>query len=91
MYAVNGYYTGGDTVRIERTDFSVSVPYKVMVTFIEPASTGEGSDRAGEELEKSRAAFARLSKYHKSLSADFDYKKELAEYREERFGSPARY
>jgi hypothetical protein len=91
MYAVNGYYTGGDTVKIERNDFSVSVPYKVVVTFIEPVSTSEGAPRAGEELAKSREAFARLSKYHKSLPADFDYKKELAEYREEHFGSPDRH
>ncbi|MDR2468083.1 MAG: hypothetical protein LBD22_03890 [Spirochaetaceae bacterium] len=91
MYAVNGYYMGGDTVKIERNDFPVSAPYKVVVTFIEPASADAGKVRAGEELAKSREAFARLSKYHKSLPADFDYKKELAEYREERFGSPGRY
>ncbi|MDR2509021.1 MAG: hypothetical protein LBC77_00080 [Spirochaetaceae bacterium] len=91
MYAVNGYYTGGDTVKIERNDVSVSAPYKVVVTFIEPAAVYEGSVRAGEELAKSREAFARLSKYHKSLPADFDYKKELAEYREERFGGPGRH
>ncbi len=36
---------------------------------------------------RSSEAFTRLSKYHKSLPADFDYQKELAEYREERFGN----
>jgi hypothetical protein len=87
MYAVNGIYSGGDTVKIETRPVSLGAPYRVIVTFIEPADasgTAAGSaNNAGPA--KKRAAFARLTEYHKSLPANFDYEKELAEYRDEKF------
>jgi hypothetical protein len=93
MYAVNGFYTGEDTVKIEKLDVPVSTPYKVIVTFVEPAhpaSTAHTSNSKqepthDEDLERKRAAFASLSKFHKTLPADFDYKKERDAYYEERY------
>jgi hypothetical protein len=93
MFAVNGFYAGGDTVKIEKLDVPVSAPYRVIVTFVEtapPADAAHTSDSKqetthNEDLERKRAAFANLSKFHKTLPADFDYKKELMEYRDERF------
>jgi hypothetical protein len=82
MYAVNGFYAGGDTVKIEKPDVPVSTPYRVIVTFVAPEHPAPTHD---EDLERKRAAFANLSKFHKTLPADFDYKKELMEYRDERF------
>ncbi|GHV82557.1 hypothetical protein AGMMS49991_11150 [Spirochaetia bacterium] len=38
------------------------------------------------DIEKRQAAFKAFSRFKGTLPADFDYKKELAEYREERYG-----
>ena len=43
------------------------------------------------DFEKRQAAFDGFMQYAGRLPADFDYKKELAEYREERYGNPAGY
>jgi hypothetical protein len=41
------------------------------------------------DLAKQRqAGFQKLMKYHKTLRADFDYQKELAEARDEKYGRP---
>ena len=39
-----------------------------------------------KDLAERQEGLAQFMKYHKTLRADFDYKKELAEYREERYG-----
>jgi len=39
-----------------------------------------------ESLARRQLAFERFMKYRGSLPADFDYKKELREYRDERYG-----
>jgi len=47
----------------------------------------ENTDEASEEKRaKGQEAFQRFTKYLGILPADFDYKKELAEYRNERYG-----
>ncbi|GHT48747.1 hypothetical protein FACS1894102_2360 [Spirochaetia bacterium] len=47
--------------------------------------TNPGADKERDIAER-QAGLAQFMKYHKTLRADFDYKKELAEYREERYG-----
>jgi hypothetical protein len=44
-----------------------------------------------KDLAERQAAFDGFMKYAGRLPSDFDYKKELAEYREERYGNSARY
>jgi len=62
-----------------------------------PLTTIKGRQRAvlsiynaGETAEEKRArmqeAFQRFTLYRGTLPADFDYKKELSEYRNERYG-----
>jgi len=48
----------------------------------------DNADEASEEKRaKGQEAFRRFTKYFGILPADFDYKKELAEYRNERYGN----
>jgi hypothetical protein len=44
-------------------------------------------ETAGESLAKKQEAFQRLTRYCGILPADFDYKLELSEYRNERYGN----
>jgi predicted DNA-binding antitoxin AbrB/MazE fold protein len=46
-------------------------------------NTGETAD---EKRAKIQEAFQRFTQYRGTLPADFDYKKELFEYRNERYG-----
>ena len=52
---------------------------------------GMQSVNRSDDFEKRQAAFDGFMQYAGRLSADFDCKKELAEYREERYGNPAGY
>jgi hypothetical protein len=89
MFAVKGIYTGGDTIQLERDAVPVREKYEVVVTFLEKIEHIPENEETpiDADLERRRAGFERMSKYHKTLRTDFDYKKELAEYREERYGS----
>jgi hypothetical protein len=49
------------------------------------------NDNHSERLAERQAAFDGFMQYAGRLPSDFDYKKELAEYREERYGNSARY
>jgi hypothetical protein len=49
------------------------------------------SENRRDDLAERQAAFDGFMQYAGRLPADFDYKKELAEYREERYGNSARY
>ncbi|MDR0552249.1 MAG: hypothetical protein LBG72_09615 [Spirochaetaceae bacterium] len=84
MIAVKGIYEGGNTVKIDDSEFTAAEPCEVVITFLHDAKNAENKRL---EEEKKRKAFASLMKYHKTLRADFDYKKELAEWRDERYGS----
>ena len=47
----------------------------------------ESVNNAEEKQAKRQEAFESFMKYRGTLPADFDYKKELAEYRNERYGN----
>jgi hypothetical protein len=79
MFAVKGIYSGDKTVQLERAA-PVNEGYEVIVTFVRSPQESEN------DLAQRQAGLAQFMKYHKTLRADFDYKKELAEYREERYG-----
>ena len=49
-------------------------------------SSGESSNSEQERLAKKKKAFKNFMKYKGVLPADFDYNKELAEYRDTRYG-----
>ena len=46
----------------------------------------ESGENAEEKQIKRQKAFERFRQYRGILPADFDYKRELAEYRDERYG-----
>ena len=52
------------------------------------ANYQESVDTTEEQRTRRLGAYHNFMKYKGSLSADFDYKKELAEYRDERYGNP---
>jgi hypothetical protein len=85
MVAVKGFYSGGDTVRIEPMEIPVEGQCEVIVTFLNPVKQVETNAEA-DDLARRQAGFQKLMKYHKTLRADFDYQKELAEARDEKYG-----
>jgi hypothetical protein len=85
MFAVKGIYSGGDTVRLEQTLIPVEGQCEVIVTFLNQEKQAE-TDAEAEDLARRKAGFQKLMKYHKTLRADFDYQKELAEARDEKYG-----
>ena len=85
MIAVKGIYQGGDTVKLDISSVPVQEPYEVVVEFLNPLQHPENSGEKQEEKQSRRQkAFERFMQYRGTLPADFDYKKELAEYRDER-------
>ena len=87
MIAVRGIYQGGDTVKLDISSVPVHEPYEVVVEFLNPLRQSEESgEEADEKQARREKAFQRFMQYRGILPADFDYKKELAEYRDERYG-----
>ena len=87
MLVVKGIYNGGDTVKLDTASVPVDGPYEVIVSFLNPLQQEENStQRAEKENLRRQEAFQRFMQYKGILPADFDYKKELSEYRKERYG-----
>jgi len=83
MVAVKGIYQGGDTVKLDSFSVPFSEPYEVVVAFLNPI---QNIDKTEAENKRRQEAFERFMKYSGTLPNDFDYKKELNDYREERYG-----
>ncbi len=81
MLAVNGFFENG-----------VFVPEKPLTAFTVKGrrravlNIDNSVESAEESLASKQDAFRRLTRYCGVLSADFDYKFELSEYRNERYG-----
>jgi hypothetical protein len=89
MVAVKGVYEGGDTVKIDAASLSpIHEPYEVVVAFLHPVKTARNheGDTVNQTGNKRRAGFQVFMQYQGRLPADFDYRKELSDYREERYG-----
>jgi hypothetical protein len=89
MVAVKGVYNGGDMVKIDAGSVSfIHEPYEVVVAFLNPVKAGQVYDGGAEEQvpDKRKAGFQTFMNYKGRLPADFDYRKELADYRDERYG-----
>ena len=86
MVAVKGIYHGGDTVKLDASLLQLHEPYEVIITFLNPVQNTNTTGEVLEAEQKRQAAFQRFMQYQGTLSADFDYKKELNEYREGRYG-----
>ena len=87
MVAVRGIYQGGDTVKMDTSSVPVHEPYEVVVAFLNPVHHPGNSGEITKEKHSSRQkAFERFMQYRGMLPADFDYAKELADYRDERYG-----
>ena len=85
MIAIKGIYQGGDTVKLDMQDIPVNEPYEVEVAFLNPLLRNENPAQFVQEKSARRLeAFQRFMQYKGTLPADFDYKKELAKYRDER-------
>ena len=83
MIAVKGIYQGGDTVKLDSLSVRFTEPYEVVVAFLNPI---QNIDKTETINNKRQEAFERFMQYGGTLSADIDYKKELNDYREERYG-----
>jgi len=83
MVAVKGIYQGGDTVKLDSHSVQFAEPYEVVVAFLNPVQNIEKTETANKRRQE---AFERFMQFAGTLSADFDYKKELSGYREERYG-----
>ena len=73
-----------------RIDLSIPVDYigKEIEILVFPINKTDNSKESVNEMHLNRQkAFERFMKYQGVLSADFDYKKELADYRNERYGN----
>jgi hypothetical protein len=89
MIAVKGLYKGGDTVKIDTSSLAdMHEPYEVVVTFLHPAEAPHeyAAHEANRTSDERYAGFQAFMEYQGRLSPDFDYRKELADYREERYG-----
>jgi hypothetical protein len=85
MVAVKGVYNGGNMVKIDAGSVSsIHEPYEVVVAFLHPVKTGQDyNDEAAKQVsDKRKAGFRTFMEYQGRLPADFDYRKELADYRE---------
>jgi hypothetical protein len=88
MFAVKGIYKGGSMVRIDSgLPSPITEPYEVVVTFLQPAKTVEAGG-AEKDQAKRAAGYEAFTKYKGRLSGNFDYRKELADYRDERYDRP---
>jgi hypothetical protein len=83
MLAIKGIYQGGDTVKLDSLSTQFAEPCEVMVTFLNPI---QNNDKTEIINKKRQEAFERFMLYGGTLSDDFDYRKELNNYREERYG-----
>jgi len=83
MVAVKGIYQGGDTVKLESHSIQITEPYEVVVAFLNPI---QDNDKEKAIKKRKQEAFERFMQYGGTLPVDFDYKKELNDYREERYG-----
>ena len=87
MVAVKGIYHGGDTVKLFVPPEPVNEPYEVVVAFLNPLSQKHDSSQTAQNNTAERQkAYQNFMQYRGILPADFDYKKELAESRDERYG-----
>ena len=87
MIAVKGIYQGGGTVQLSVSSVPVQGPYEVEVTFLNPVQKPDNSSKMVEEKHTRRQeAFHNFMQYRGTLPANFDFKKELAEYRNEHYG-----
>ncbi|GHU04609.1 hypothetical protein AGMMS49960_20510 [Betaproteobacteria bacterium] len=99
MFAVKGFYDG-NAVQLNTAALPTKEKYSVVVTFLHPAQQPEAEVSEAATLspantdeavaQKRRDAFDELKALAMALKQpvppDFDYKKELAEYRDERYG-----
>ena len=83
MIAVKGIYQGGNTVKLDPISVQFSEPYEVVVAFLNPIK----KEKPDTNDKRRQEAFENFMSYRGTLPADFNYKKELDEYREERYGN----
>ena len=82
MLAVKGIYQGGNTVKLDPVTVQLAEPYEVIVAFLNPLQKNTDVNN-----KRRKEAFENFMSYRGTLPADFDYKKELEEYRDERYGN----
>ena len=86
MVAIRGIYQGGDTVKLDASSVPVHGQYEVVVAFLNPVQQPENSNELPNEKHSGRQeAFEHFMQYRGTLPVDFDYTKELANYRNERY------
>ncbi|GMO61624.1 MAG: hypothetical protein Ta2G_21300 [Termitinemataceae bacterium] len=87
MVAVKGFFDGKQV--FVRQQIPVQEQCEVIITFLnaDAAESARGEAEAEEvaDIERRQEGLKQMMKYTGTLRADFDYKKELAEYRDERY------
>ena len=79
MLIIDGFFENGVFVP-EKPLTDIKGRQRAVLNIENTAETDE------EKRERRQKAFENFSQYKGTLPADFDYKKELAEYRDERYG-----
>ena len=82
MVAVKGIYQGDNIVKLNDS-VPVYGPHEVVVAFLNPIPPEE---TPLDKQAKRQEGYQRFIQYMGILPSNFDYKKELSEYRDERYG-----
>jgi hypothetical protein len=83
MFAIEGVYDG-NAVQVNPEAIPVKEAYEVVVTFIKPRSQSLNKPVSNDD--ERLEAYQKLMKYKGTLHRHIDYKKELAEARDEKYG-----
>jgi hypothetical protein len=70
-----------DIIRIPK-EYSEKIPYRAMITIV----YGDTSNNSEKEKLKRKAAYERLKKYKGVIDRDIDYKYELKQALDEKYG-----
>jgi hypothetical protein len=73
-----------DIIRIPK-EYSEKIPYRAMITIV----YGDTSNNSEKEMLKRKAAYERLKKYRGIIDRDIDYKYELKQALDEKYGGIA--
>ncbi|MDR3200789.1 MAG: hypothetical protein LBT68_04960 [Spirochaetales bacterium] len=83
MFAIEGAYDG-NAVQVNPEAIPIKEAYEVIVTFIKPRSQSLNNPPSNDD--ERLEAYQKLLKYKGTLHRRIDYKKELAEARDEKYG-----
>jgi len=84
MLVLDGFYIGNDMIKLETPQELLKENTRVKVTVPDTEAISEDEQKQREE------GFREFSKFFGTLRADFDYRKAINEWRDERYGHTVR-